>query len=242
MTPHITNKPIFGFLSALLCLTAVARYGTAASLSGTVLQDNGQPLGGAKVYAQLQRASMAAPSFRADAVTEENGTFSMSGLAAGSYRICVQAAGTLFLNSCDWDLNPTTVTLGTASAAKAAAPVIRLQKGTALRVTISDPGGNLAPANAATKVKADPLVGVWLPSGLFLPALLVSQDKNSRVYQVPIANGVAVSLSVHGGDVQLSDSSGAAIDQKKGASVPVQAKDGSTGAFTFRVVGKASGH
>jgi hypothetical protein len=203
----------FGLLIWICALLIVQAVG-ASSLTGTVLQDNGTPLGGAVVSAQLQRNSPTTAPFRADAITQSNGTFTVAGLSAGNYQVCVQPRKSPFLSNCDWNLTPITTTVGTANVSLAP---ITLQKGTPLHVHIFDTqqflsAGKGTSPNSKTNSSGDLLVGLWLPSGLFMPMPLSSQDKYGRDFEAPIPYAMQVYLSVHGGSFQVSDSSGAAVD------------------------------
>lgn len=240
------NSQAIRSMSRLVVLTlmgggVISTAGLAASLTGTVLQDDGSPLAGAAVSAQLQRSSTAIAPFRADAATQSNGSFTISGLGTGTFQICVQPRSRVLLSNCDWGLNDTRVTVGTANIS---IPGIRLQRGAPIHVRISDTQQLLvAPKNAnngSPITKSDPLVGLWLQNGLFLPLPLVSQDKNGRDFELPIPYGIQVNLSVHGGDFQMTDSKGVSLDPVKGASIPVQVNTGSAPVMIFDVVGRVS--
>jgi hypothetical protein len=205
------------------------------SIAGKIFQDNGNPQSGAVVSAQLQRTSAAAAPFRTDAVTAKDGSFTITA-PAGNYRLCVQPKQDPLLNTCDWNLSPTTIAVKAAAATTV--PAIQLQRGVPIQVQIID-AQQLLPIAEGKTPGAAVLVGLWLPSGLFVPMPVQSKGATSRIYQTVVPVGVKVNLSVQSNSFQISDGNGNAINPQKGASVPTQFNAGATSqSFTFSVTGK----
>jgi hypothetical protein len=67
--------------------------------------------------------------------TDSAGRFAVAGLPAGTYRLCIDAPGTGFLNFCQW--NPEVLVTVTAGQT-ASAPVIRLQRGVQVKAEVED--------------------------------------------------------------------------------------------------------
>ena len=85
------RKPIFSFLIVLLAAVTLAPTALAqrGMLSGTVTDDEGNPVAGAAVVAENAEANP--PRF--EQVTDERGRYSMLGLASGPWKVTVEAAG-----------------------------------------------------------------------------------------------------------------------------------------------------
>jgi len=176
--------------------------------------------------------------FRADAVTLKDGTFTIKGTPPGSYRICVQPQKDPLLSTCDWGLSPTLVTVNSSTVTSV--PIIQLQKGAPIQVQIVDPL-KLVTAVAGKVPGNGILVGLWMPSGLFLPMPLQSSTAVGRTHQIAVPLGARVNVSVHSSLFQLKDGTGSAINPQKGASVSTQADaNGKSQIFIFTVLGKLS--
>src|SRR5207247_167164 len=84
----------------LLASIAIAQTGGTGALSGTVVDDSGKPVAAA-VLASMPGTKGSAPvNVRAQAAAD--GTFSMTGLQAGTYTVCVQVKGGGYLDPCTW--------------------------------------------------------------------------------------------------------------------------------------------
>jgi hypothetical protein len=164
-----------------------------AQLQGIVRDDDGNPVAGAQITAYL---AVAEPSSRfpslpgaavgqraATASTATNGAFTLSGLAAGRYVLCVQSAQGL--DPCNWG---TALTATLAAGQTRTGLQIRLPAISQLRVRLEDPSALLAERHVQT--------GVLTPRGLFSPARLVSEDPTGRNLVVDIPLGARVRLQV----------------------------------------------
>ncbi len=203
-----------GVLTALL-----AAQPPTGSIQGRVTDDSNQPVDGARVTAARLRASGSGPlSEGLPAVTGQGGNFTVSGLSPGDYRICVEMPGSNFLNPCTWDSAPPAIgggagqpaAVGLGSGQRVTGVGIQLKKGIPVRVRLDDPGGLLAPAEAAGR-EAHVLVGAWTAAGLFQPARLTAKDSVGRTLTVLIPYDASVRVTVRGHKVQLQDEGGRAL-------------------------------
>ena len=92
------RKGVVRWLAALLIAALPAAWFPAsaepgASVTGVIRGADQAPLAGARL---LATTSSAGPVFRSEPTTKE-GTFTLSGLAAGSYRLGVEVAGGIYL-------------------------------------------------------------------------------------------------------------------------------------------------
>jgi Carboxypeptidase regulatory-like domain len=142
---------------------AIGQTGTA-SISGTVLDVKTQkPVPAAWVIAS--RAG--APPFTRNTKSGGDGAFRIQGLTAGNYSLCVQAAGDQYLDPCQWNGSPTTVTL--TSAQNAAGISLKLAAASVLNVQVQDAQKILSQMTKDGR-RPDLTLGVWGPKGLYYPA------------------------------------------------------------------------
>ena len=96
------------------CLAQTTQGTIGGSVSGTVLGEDKSPIVGAYVTLHLrlpitparqtQRNQFGLPS-------SSGGAFRFDGLKDGTYNICVQATGTIWLDPCEWGYAVSTVTV-----------------------------------------------------------------------------------------------------------------------------------
>src|SRR5213078_2916985 len=67
------------------------------SFSGTLLDDSGNP-----ISATLHATRWQAPVVTASAHSNQDGTFSFALMPIGTYVVCVQTKGTIYLDPCSW--------------------------------------------------------------------------------------------------------------------------------------------
>jgi hypothetical protein len=107
--------------------TAIAQTSTATikTISGSVVDDSGNPVAGATVYYYNSPATVSdkaghtrivGPVVRSSGTAGKDGTFSLTGLPAGAYWLFAQGVQPTQLRSCDWGSLSTMVNLTTSSA------------------------------------------------------------------------------------------------------------------------------
>jgi hypothetical protein len=225
---------------ALATVSAVfAQTGTGA-LQGTAKDDTGKPIAGAYAVATgigtVNRQSHTA-------LISASGQFSFTGLEPGQYQVCIQEPGGQHLDPCKW-AQPAPITV---ASGKTASPAVTATTGASLQVRINDPLKLLAQG----KGPADLIIGVRLPTAIFVPMRLASSDATGRTYDVAIPTGARVRLLVNSAHLQLADSNnlslaavhalpgspaaGLASSSTLGEQVPV---GNATQLMTFTVTGK----
>jgi hypothetical protein len=117
-------------------------------------------------------------------VTAQDGSFAIQSLPAGTYLLCVQTSGGVYLDPCHWSASPPTFAVGAGQTVAGA--VLRLGKGTRLPIAISDPQQSLTANASGTKRVAPPMVGAMAVSGAFMPAELTASTSVGRTYTVTL--------------------------------------------------------
>ncbi|GEM_PF-1913335 len=202
-------------------------------IKGVVQGEDGKAVHRAAVTALVQRAGVRPASV--STTTGNDGSFTLTGLAAAPYRICVQAPGSGLLNPCQWSANPPTATLTAGQIVDAG--TIQLKKGAVLQVRILDDGGELA-SGEVKKQGSHVLLGVWTAGGLFQPMGLKNKAAKNRDYELLIPYDTTLQLSITSRTFKLADEKGVAVDAKKGVNVPLQIASGSAAkTITYRVTG-----
>src|SRR5260370_9331316 len=142
-------------------------------ISGVVVGDDGKLLA-AVVTANKVGGSVGA----ARAETSSDGSFVLSGLAAGTYGLCVLVKGGGYLDPCAWSAMILTVQVNAGQAVTSQRLIAK--KGPALQVRLSDPGKVLDSSGGKTQPLPHVIVGVFTDKHLFQPLGLTSKDSGGR--------------------------------------------------------------
>ena len=202
---------------------------SSGSIQGRVSAEAGGAILGAFVTAYRQGT----PPASGGAAAAADGNFRIANLPAGAYALCVQAPG--YLDPCRWSLKQIVVTLTAGQAS--AGNLLRIKKGSTLRVRLNDPGRVLQAQGRAAPRHV--LIGV-LRQGFFHPASVASKDASGANYELTIPPDTPLTLSVFSKQARLADAKGSPI-AATGLSQSFQQKSGDATppVFTFTVVGPA---
>src|SRR5581483_2362320 len=140
------------------------------AVQGSVTDGTGKkPVFGALVT--VTRSGL--PPFRQTVSTGGDGGFQVSGLAAGTYSVCVQVPYSSYLDPCEWATTPPQFTIN--GAQKVNGLGISLITGSILRVRINDPSQFL---KQKTSDGRNPLLilGIWGGRGVFRPLRMAAKD------------------------------------------------------------------
>jgi len=130
---------LIGRRTAVICfLLAVVSSVSAATLVGRVYSEDGPPVDGALVSAQSTTV-MPSGLPQKQTVTDAQGKFTLE-LADGAYSVCVVTDHKGLLNSCEWDLDHSVVTVQSPLTQFK----VTLKKGVPLRIRLNDPSGALS--------------------------------------------------------------------------------------------------
>jgi hypothetical protein len=191
-------------ISSLTLLTAalLCAQSNSASIQGTVTDAaRNKPVPGAAVSAI--RAGL--PPFIRAVRTNLSGSFTISSLPAGAYKLCVQVPGTVYLATCAWNTAAPALTLAAGQASTG--NVLRIASGSFLNVRIQDTAG-LAAQKLASGYLPNITIGVTGPTGLFLPARLLFRDGTGASYQVAVPFDTSLRLTVSSAHLRLADTNG----------------------------------
>ncbi len=221
------------------CLLAAEANG-GGSLTGSVVDDNGRPVPGARVLISQTpsvKHSIKAPPvvtgpLAATVTSDSDGNFRASGLAPAQYILCAKAPNPGLLDPCHWSTSAPTVTV---SAAQPTSGVkITMPKGAILQVHIDDPQRLLKPV--ATGADSDLAVHIVTAKGIHYSAPILSNNGVGREHKITVPFDTAVNLRVLSSRLNVNEQSGKLV-ALTGAAVNVPA--GTTpSVVNFTVTGK----
>ena len=226
----------FLILSVSPCRMPAFQAGNTATTSGgnlqgkVVLDNDGSAVAGVTVVAYKTVVAATAIGSSGTAVTAKDGSFTISGLTSGQFRVCVRDSTGTLVDPCQWGDSPKPVALS-------AGLVIRVKKVSTVSVRINDTGQYLI-AKSATAPKPHVLVGAYDAQGLFHPAMQTAQDATGVSYQLTISVDTPVRLSLFSAQVKLTDSQNVAIPAQGYATTFIQPSSQTTQkSFVFNAVG-----
>jgi Carboxypeptidase regulatory-like domain len=211
-------------MTGLTLLSAVFMWAqTPSRILGTIQSDKGLPVASAFVTVTSQPTLGGNPgTFSASTKTAGDGTFVFGSIPEGNYQICVQVVQSQLLNPCRWAAPPT---IAVVAGQTASIGTVQLKTGYAVSTQIIDDSGDLA-KNEGKTVGATILIGVWSKDGLFQSGRLKGKDSAAYYYELIVPYDTSLQFSLKSNFYKLSDSSGAEVDQTKGAQVAIQIPSG----------------
>ncbi|MFN3327048.1 MAG: carboxypeptidase-like regulatory domain-containing protein [Bryobacteraceae bacterium] len=175
-----------------------------AGLEGRVINEAGAPVSGALITYTRSFGQGAPGAAVASARANETGTFNIRDLAAGSYAICVQTPGQLYLDPCIWDDPEAKVTLAANQTRRDMRLTVRT--GARLRVRITDENRLLA-GSAREGAEGHVEAGIWMPNGLYLRLPIVARD-SGQSHEIVVPTGTSLHLSLTMTGVALYEKDG----------------------------------
>jgi len=175
------------------------------------------------------------PPLRQTVQSRADGTFSIAGLAAGTYTLCVQSAGDGYLDGCVWTPPGPSVTV--TAGQKQSGISLKMQPGSILRIHIDDAGGLL---NQKTSAGYAPhlVMGVRTPQATLHPAHLAAKTATGADYQVTVPRDKALVFSIQSFSLQLADANEAPLANSTAQQGFQHATgDANPPGFTYKVTG-----
>lgn len=218
--------------SLAILLAGIVATGLDASISiqGTVTDATQQPVANAIVTA----SSVTVPPASQSVPSGANGSFQITGLAAGSYSLCVQVPGSAYLDSCLWGGSGPVVKV--ADGQQSANNVLKLQSGATLSVVISDPNNEMGQVTKQG-MPPDLMMGVWGPKSLFYPVHLAIRNAQSTTYQMTIPAGTPLKFTIQSLHLNLADSQGQPLANNSAQMNFQSPAGGAAPTFTYVITG-----
>jgi hypothetical protein len=211
-----TNYTLF----AVLCM-AIPTPSSAASVTGTVVDENGKPINKARVSIHLRAGagmlvhpSSTAPkgriaparAFNSFTQSDSRGGFAFANVPAGLVQVCVQTDDRLQFDACLWDGSSNYFEFPATKDVNL--PAVRVESGYLLSVTVSDNKSYLS-ARDFTKARSplaeEVLVSIRSPIMGFIPIQPKAQGQN-RVFEYVIPYNKPIPLNISAPGLQLKDS------------------------------------
>ena len=193
----------------------------AGTLVGRVYSEEGRPVDGVLVSVQPTQAT-ASGLPRSQSVTDVQGTFTVD-VADGQYSVCVLSDSKGLLNSCEWSLDQSIVTVVSPFTQFK----ITLKRGVTLRIRLNDPAklvstavsAPAALAAAASSINASVSFIVWDALGHSHYVREVGGDDNGRNLELLVPSNASIRLSVQNHNVEVLDTTGVSASKTSVAMV-----------------------
>jgi len=217
------------YVLALGILGAHCLLAANSSVTGSVVDDSGHPIAGARVlisYAPSIKPPTAAPpviagSLAAMVTADNNGTFLAGGLGPGQYIACAETTAPGYLDPCHW----ATAAPGFSVNAGTTTPGVKIvmARGAVLWVHIDDPQKLLKPAAGPVDLYFE--IHVVTAKGFHYSAPIQSSTAAGRDHAITIPFDIPLNLRVLSAHLAVNDQSGNPMPP---AGTTVNAPGGST--------------
>ncbi|MGH9352369.1 MAG: carboxypeptidase-like regulatory domain-containing protein [Terriglobia bacterium] len=205
----------FSLIAALLCAPVRAQTslslrpgGPTAHVKGAVVDDRGNPIGGAFVGVVRTFPLQGVPGPRMFATTADaHGNFEFNFLPPASYKFCARSEGRVALDPCLWSSSPPAQNLAGGQHVTVTIP---MQTGVWMRIRVNDPGKKAA---AEEQKSGHPAfhIGVFALSGAFLELKRLTADPQGKSFRVAVPKGKSIPVMLSPGDLNIQDNSGKQI-------------------------------
>jgi hypothetical protein len=203
---RLKGRMMMKSLVVLIGLTVGLSAQTASSMSGTLKDTGGAPVAKALVTAYLQAKSTDGkfpPVF--NTTTGSDGSFTFTGLVAGTYLLCAERPDIALLNPCFWAAKKTNATVPAGGSATGVSLVA--EKGVAINIRVNDSKGLVS----ASPLLDDVIIAVKPTTGPGLPVRVAAKDGTGKTLTALVPQAQAVDVFIYSGKLVLADSKGTAF-------------------------------
>lgn len=216
MTPARQILILF-VMSHVLCL---AQNGAPGTISGTVVNDTGKPVSGAKLICQrlteYKRGSgqhLVVNEFgtHVTVFTGADGKFIFSGLPGGRYDLCAYGSQNQ-VSACEWKGSPV---LQLESGGSLTGVTRMVLEGSVITMRVADPNGKIAVPQANGKIPPERrfFIGVSAGLGHYHRAEAISHGPAQHMFRVTIPKQMSIRLFIDS-DLVVLDSTGKRLGTK----------------------------
>jgi hypothetical protein len=241
-TANIRRQAAIVALASLLAPHSPAATTTAAVVKGSVVDDSGNPVAGARVFINSAPPATA-PHFAAPPVvtgrqaamiaSDSTGAFSVGNLPPGQYIACAEAPAPGLLDPCLWAASAPTFAV---TAGQPTAPVtVVLATGAILPIHIDDPMALLTPVTGPFDLNLQ--VHIVTSTGQHYMARIQSSTTGGRNLAMTIPFGTPVTVLVRSANLTVNNTQPGAPAAALGTSVTVPAGT-SAAAINYVVTGQ----
>jgi hypothetical protein len=185
---------------------------SSASLTGSVVDDSGHPVAGARVlisHAPSVKPPVAAPPvitgpLAAMVTADANGAFHADGLAPDQYIACAETSAPGLLDPCHWSTSAPSFTVSAGQTVSGMEIVMK--RGTVLQIHVDDPQQLLK--SVTGPVDFDLEIHVVTGKGLHYSAPIQSSTATGRDHAIAIPFDTSLSLRVLSAHLTVNDQSG----------------------------------
>ncbi len=195
-------------VAAAVGVSAWAQAG--GGIQGVVTEEGGRAVG--RVYVVYTRTAGSGSATSESYGVKDDGAFEFSGLAPGTYSLCIQSPGLEFLDPCLWSDQPPTVRVTGGQIARN----VRLaaQRAVRLRVRVDDPERRLAaPGRESASGNFD--AGIWTSRGLYVPLRLTAKEASGRTLELAVPANQSLHLSLTSTTVGFTDGAGRQLERRR---------------------------
>ncbi|MGH9720606.1 MAG: carboxypeptidase-like regulatory domain-containing protein [Bryobacteraceae bacterium] len=221
MRQRINSLSILVLVSAT-ALAAQTTSGTG-SLSGTIVDESGRPVAGAKLsytkvaeYFRDQSGRLAVKDlgFGGEVMVGADGRFTLSNLPRGNYSLCAWGTRPNQVGSCEWHGLPV-VTLAPGQNIGNLTRILR--EGAILTLRVADPLGRILVPDSNGKILVPSrrfFIGATSESGFYRRAEVISRTPSQHVFQLRIPKQGAARLFIDS-ELTVTDGVGNQLETKR---------------------------
>jgi hypothetical protein len=145
--------------------------------------------------------------------TAADGTFKITGIDDGAYRLCVFGPADEVLDPCQWSDAPPVVRVPVAGVATDVE--VEVPRGKTLRIRLDDPD-DVVPTPSRARADAYVQFGARSAAGVFHQARLVSSDGRGHNYELVVPPNADLEFVADARNLDLSDEMGTRVQPGRG--------------------------